>query len=431
MADGGELNYDILIVATGAKIAPEETEGMKGSEWHKSVFDFYTFEGSLALRNKLRNWEGGKLVVHITEMPIKCPVAPLEFAFLADSFFKHKHMRDKVEITYVTPLSGAFTKPKATEALEHLLEEKHIKIESDFAIEHVDNEKKEIVDYGGRAIPFDILVTVPTNKGDEVMERSGMGDDLNYVPTNKATLQSKEYANVFVLGDASNIPASKAGSVAHFEAEILTENILRYIKGEPLKEEFDGHANCFIETGNGKALLIDFNYTHEPVEGSFPFPGIGPLKLLKESRMNHLGKLAFRWIYWNVLLKGTHIPFVSATMSEAGKNTINHYKSTIMEKVIAGKTIAVNEEGYLTDFKQWDKSIADELATEAEISLSPRHWEVLNYLQTEFKNEVPLSIRKIGKSGVVDIKEFYQLFPKAPLKTATKIAGIPKPASCI
>jgi sulfide:quinone oxidoreductase len=319
MVDGSELNYDILIVATGAKIAPEETEGMKGSEWHKSVFDFYTFEGSLALRNKLRNWEGGKLVVHITEMPIKCPVAPLEFAFLADSFFRHKHMRDKVEITYVTPLSGAFTKPKATEALEHLLEEKHIKIESDFAIEHVDNEKKEIVDYGGRSIPFDILVTVPTNKGDEVIERSGMGDDLNYVPTNKATLQSKEYANVFVLGDASNIPASKAGSVAHFEAEILTENILRYIKGEPLKEEFDGHANCFIETGNGKALLIDFNYTHEPVEGSFPFPGIGPLKLLKESRMNHLGKLAFRWIYWNVLLKGTHIPFVSATMSEAGK----------------------------------------------------------------------------------------------------------------
>lgn len=319
MADGSELNYDILIVATGAKIAPEETEGMKGSEWHKSVFDFYTFEGSLALRNKLRNWEGGKLVVHITEMPIKCPVAPLEFAFLADSFFKHKHMRDKVEITYVTPLSGAFTKPKATEALEHLLDEKHIKIESDFAIEHVDNEKKEIVDYGGRTISFDILVTVPTNKGDEVIERSGMGDDLNYVPTHKATLQSKEYANVFVLGDASNIPASKAGSVAHFEAEILTENILRYIKGEPLKEEFDGHANCFIETGNGKALLIDFNYTHEPVEGSFPFPGIGPLKLLKESRMNHLGKLAFRWIYWNVLLKGTHIPFVSATMSESGK----------------------------------------------------------------------------------------------------------------
>lgn len=319
LSNGNEIEYDVLIIATGAKIAPEEIEGMKGEQWQKTVFDFYTFEGSLALRNKLREWDGGRIVVHITEMPIKCPVAPLEFAFLADSYFKNKNMRERVDITYVTPMSGAFTKPKATEALEHLLHEKNINIEGDFAIEHVDNENKKIVDYGGREIPFDILVTVPTNKGDDLMERSGMGDDLNYVPTNKATLQSKDYQNVFVIGDASNIPASKAGSVAHFEAEILTENILRYIKDQPLKEEFDGHANCFIETGGGKALLIDFNYTHEPVEGTFPFPGIGPLRLLKESRMNHMGKLAFRWVYWHMLLKGTHIPFVSATMSEKGK----------------------------------------------------------------------------------------------------------------
>ncbi len=320
MKNGDRLHYDLLIIATGAKIAPEETEGMLGKEWQKSVFDFYTFEGSLALRNKLREWEGGKLVVHITEMPIKCPVAPLEFAFLADSYFKHKNLRDKVDITFVTPLSGAFTKPKATNALQHLLDEKHIKIESDFAIESIDNENKTIIDYGGRVVPFDLLVTVPTNKGDELIARSGMGDDLNYVPTHKATLQSKDWPNIFVLGDATDIAASKAGSVAHFEAEILTDNILRFIAGEPLKEEFDGHANCFVETGNGKALLIDFNYTHEPVEGTFPFPGVGPLRLLKESRINHMGKLAFRWIYWNMLLKGTHIPFVSTTMQEAGKS---------------------------------------------------------------------------------------------------------------
>ncbi|MBS1667503.1 MAG: NAD(P)/FAD-dependent oxidoreductase [Bacteroidetes bacterium] len=320
MQSGDRLHYDILIIATGAKIAPEEVTGMNGKEWQKSVFDFYSFEGSLALRNKLREWKGGKLVVHITEMPIKCPVAPLEFAFLADSYFKNKKMRDQVEITYVTPLSGAFTKPKATAALDHLMLEKNIHIESDFAIAEVDNENKKIIDYGGREIPFDLLVTVPTNKGDELMERSGLGDDLNYVPTNKGTLQSQQYQNIFVLGDASNIPASKAGSVAHFEAEILTENIIRFINGDPLKAEFDGHANCFIETGNGKALLIDFNYTHEPVEGEFPFPGVGPLRLLKESRMNHMGKLAFKWIYWNVLLKGTHIPFVGATMQEAGKH---------------------------------------------------------------------------------------------------------------
>ncbi len=320
MTNGDQLHCDILIIATGAKIAPDETEGMLGSEWQKSVFDFYTYEGALALRNKLREWEGGKLVVHITEMPIKCPVAPLEFAFLSDSFFKQKHMRDKVEITFVTPLSGAFTKPKATNALQHLLDEKNIKIEADFAVEKIDNENKTLVDYGGRVVPFDLLVTVPTNKGDALIERSGMGDDLNYVPTNKETLQSKDWQNIFVLGDATNIAASKAGSVTHFEAEILTDNILRYIAGEPLKAEFDGHANCFVETGNGKALLIDFNYTHEPVEGTFPFPGVGPLRLLHESRINHMGKLAFRWIYWNMLLKGNHIPFVSATMQEAGKN---------------------------------------------------------------------------------------------------------------
>ena len=313
------LNYDILIIATGSKIAPDETEGLLGPLWKKDIFDFYTFEGALALRNKLREWEGGKLVVHLTEMPIKCPVAPLEFTFLADSYFRKKGMRDKVEITYVTPLSGAFTKPTCTKALNYLLEEKGIKIETDFAIMEVDNDKKEIVDYAEKAIPFDLLVTVPTNMGDEVIERSGLGDDLNFVPTHKHTLQSKEHDNIFVIGDATDVPASKAGSVAHFQAETLTDNIILYSKGFNLKEEFDGHANCFIETGNNKALLIDFNYDNEPVHGTFPFAKIGPLKLLKESVLNHWGKLAFRWIYWNMLLKGIAIPFVSRNMSFKGK----------------------------------------------------------------------------------------------------------------
>lgn len=313
------INYDILIVATGTRLAPEETEGMKGENWYNTVFDFYTFEGAKSLRDKLRIWEGGKMVIHFTEMPIKCPVAPLEFAFLADSFFKDKGIRDKVDITYVTPLDGAFTKPKATAALGYLLEEKNIKVVTDFNIEKVDNENSQIVDYGDNTVDFDLLVTVPTNVGDDLIERSGMGDELNFVPTNKTTLQSEIQKNIFVIGDATNVPTSKAGSVAHFEAEILTENILRYIQNKPLKEEFDGHANCFIETGNKKALLIDFNYTTEPVKGKFPFPVIGPMSLLKESKLNHLGKLAFRWIYWNVLLKGISIPFVSATMSKSGK----------------------------------------------------------------------------------------------------------------
>ncbi len=313
------LNYDILIIATGSKIAPEEIEGMKGENWHKKVFDFYTFEGALALRNKLREWQGGHMVVHLTEMPIKCPVAPLEFAFLADSYFQKKGIRDKVKLTYVTPLSGAFTKEQCSRSLGHLLKEKNINLEIDFAIESVDNENNKIIDYGGREVPFDLLVTVPTNMGDEVIARSGMGDDLNFVPTHPNTLQSKEYENVFVIGDATNVPASKAGSVAHFEAETLTDNILLHIEGKPLKPEFDGHANCFIETGNNKALLIDFNYKQEPVEGTFPIPGVGPLKLLKESVFNHWGKLAFRWIYWNILLKARPIPLVGRNMSTRGK----------------------------------------------------------------------------------------------------------------
>ncbi|RED47388.1 type III sulfide quinone reductase, selenoprotein subtype [Seonamhaeicola aphaedonensis] len=314
------LDYDVLIIATGSKTAPDEVEGMLGDNWYKSIFDFYTYEGALALRNKLREWEGGKLVIHITEMPIKCPVAPLEFAFLADSYFKKKGIRDKVEITYVTPLSGAFTKEKCSKSLGYLLKEKNINLEIDFAIEHVNNDNNKIIDYADKAIDFDLLVTVPTNMGDEVIERSGLGDDLNFVPTHHNTLQSLAHENIFVIGDATNVPASKAGSVAHFQAETLTDNILLYVEGKPLKEEFDGHANCFIETGDNKALLIDFNYEQEPVEGTFPFAGIGPLRLLKESVFNHWGKLAFRWIYWNMLLKGIPIPFVSRNMSLKGKN---------------------------------------------------------------------------------------------------------------
>ena len=200
LENGRNVKYDILIIATGCKIAPEEVPGMKGDTWQKNIFDFYTFEGSCALAKKLETWPGGKLVVHITEMPIKCPVAPLEFAFLADSFFLNKGMRDKVEITYVTPLSGAFTKEKCTTALTYLLKDKNIKIVPDFAVEHIDGENGKIVDYGGDEVPFDLLVTIPTNMGDEVMARSGFGDDMNYVPTDKHTLQTTVKENIFAIG---------------------------------------------------------------------------------------------------------------------------------------------------------------------------------------------------------------------------------------
>ena len=307
LKDGSGLKYDVLIVATGCRTAPEETEGMLGPKWRVNVHDFYTLDGARALREKLASFSGGRVVVHVNEMPIKCPVAPLEFTFLADSFFRDRGIRDKVTLTYVTPLSGAFTKPKASGKLSHLLTDKGINLVTDFVAEKVDQENDRLVCFDGRDVPYDLLVTTPTNMGDEAVRRSALGDDLDFVPTHKHTLQSLRHPDVFVIGDATNIPASKAGSVAHFESETLADNVLRHIAGEPLKEEFDGHSNCFIESGNGKALLIDFNYEFEPHEGNFPF-AFGPMKLLEESRLNHLGKLAFRHVYWHVLLKAWPMP---------------------------------------------------------------------------------------------------------------------------
>jgi sulfide:quinone oxidoreductase len=321
LTGGDTLEYDLLIIATGTTPRPEETPGLKGDLWYKDIFDFYTFEGATALAEKFKTWEGGRLVINLAESIFKCPVAPLEFAFLADAYFEDRGIRDEVEIFYVTPLSGAFTKPKATEFLGSLMEKKGITVIPDFYLERVDDERKTLISYDEREVDFDLLVSVPVNMGADFVDESGMGDadDLNFVPTDKHTLRSKEYDDIFVIGDATNVPASKAGSVAHFEADVLTENILDVVRGEEPHERFDGHANCFIETGHGKAALIDFNYDTEPLPGTFPLPVLGPMKLLEESRMNHLGKLAFKWAYWHMLLTGRKIP-VSTDMSMTGKH---------------------------------------------------------------------------------------------------------------
>jgi len=320
LKNGSKIKYDILIVATGSKIVPDEVEGLAGDEWYKSIFDFYTIEGALGLHSALENFNGGQLVVHLKEMPIKCPVAPLEFVFLADWYLSKRGIREATEITYVTPLPGAFTKQNCSTVLGYLLNEKNIKMQPDFDLDHVDSGAKKLVSFDETTVNYDLLVEIPTNMGDAAIERSEIGDELNFIPTDKHTLQSKGHDNIFVIGDATDVPASKAGSVAHFQAETLTENIARYIAGKELEPGFDGHANCFIESGYGKAFLIDFNYDYEPVEGTFPIPGIGPFSLLKETRINHFGKLAFKWLYWNILLKAYPIPGISHHMTKAGKN---------------------------------------------------------------------------------------------------------------
>jgi sulfide:quinone oxidoreductase len=316
---GTQVDYDILIIATGSKIVPDEIEGLTGEGWMKDAFDFYTIEGATALAERLKTFEGGKLVVHLCEMPIKCPVAPLEFTLLADAYLRKRGIRDKTELIYVSPLSEAFTKHNCSVVLGGMLKDKNIHFIADYAVERVDGAVKKIYSYDEREVEYDLLVSIPTNMGDDVIERSSLGDDLNFIPTHKHTLQSKAHENIFVIGDATDLPSSKAGSVAHFQADVLTENIQLFIAGKALLEKFDGHANCFIESGNGKAFLIDFNYDLEPVQGTFPLPGIGPFSLLKETRINHMGKMAFKWIYWNLLMKARPMPGITTQMTTVGK----------------------------------------------------------------------------------------------------------------
>ncbi len=317
-ADGETLPYDVLVVATGCDIDPARLEGLAGPGWQKTAYDFYTPAGSVALARALDGFSGGRLVVNPVEMPIKCPVAPLEFAFLADAFLTARGLRDKTEIVYATPLDGAFTKPVASRLLGDMLHKRRIQLEPDFAAQSVDGERRVLTAYDGRALDYDLLVSVPPHGGSDLMVRSGLGDDLGFVPTDPHTLQTKAHANIFALGDATDLPASKAGSVAHFQAEILEDNILRFVRGQAPLPAFDGHSNCFIETGFGKAMLIDFNYETEPLPGRFPLPGIGPFTLLEESATNHWGKLAFKWAYWNLLVKGEPLP-LEPRMSRLGK----------------------------------------------------------------------------------------------------------------
>ncbi len=323
LTDDRTLPYDFLIIATGTSPRPDQTPGMIGPEWRKSIHEFYTLEGATALANTLADWQGGRLVVHIVDMPIKCPVAPLEFTFLADSYFTERAMRDRVEMVFVTPLDGAFTKPIASKHLGGILEDRKVSLESDFMVEHIDTDATSLVSFDERRVPFDLLVTIPLNMGADYVARSGLGDDLNYVPVDKQTLLSKAHDNIFAIGDASDIPTSKAGSVAHFSIELFEDNFISHIHGRPMTKLFDGHANCFIESGHGKGMLIDFNYDTEPLPGKYPLPGFGPFSLLRESEANHWGKMTFRWVYWNLLLTGKDMPF-EPLMSMAGKELEVH-----------------------------------------------------------------------------------------------------------
>jgi sulfide:quinone oxidoreductase len=319
--DKGIFPYDYLVSSMGCHLDTEAVEGLADVMGTKGVHTFYTLDGAQKLKQALNQFKEGRLVIDICEMPIKCPVAPIEFAFLADFYLKQKGIRDRVEISLVTPYAGAFTKPNANRVLSTIAEEKGIKIVPNFSAASVDADKRKIASFDGRDVEYDLLVAIPANSGPAVLDDSGLGDGSGFALTDPRTLKSKKADFIYCMGDNTNVATSKAGSVAHFESDTVLENILHEINGKPADATFDGHANCFIESGHHKALLIDFNYDMEPLEGSFPMPVVGPFSLLKETYMNHMGKLAFKWVYWNLLLPGRlgSMPFVEAHMSFMGK----------------------------------------------------------------------------------------------------------------
>ncbi len=312
-----KYNYDMLIIATGCTTAPEEVEGMMEG-WQKDIHEFYSLDGAVALREKLKYFDSGRIVLNIAELPYKCPVAPLEFVYMADWFFDVNGVRDNVEIEFVTPIGGAFSKPIASRMLGEIMAQKNIKVTPNFDIAQVNADEKTIESHKGEKVDYDLLVSIPPNFGAKFLEGSGLEDPLRFIDTDHFTLKAKKADNIFVVGDATNVPTSKAGAVAHYEMETIVENVVREIDGQEPKETFDGHATCFICSGYEKAFLIDFNYKYEPLPGKFPFPGMGPFSLLGDSYLNYWGKMMFKWVYWNMMLKGVELP-LEQQLTMAGK----------------------------------------------------------------------------------------------------------------
>ncbi len=313
----GHYDYDWLVLATGCRIAPEEIDGMEDA-WQKDVFDYYTLEGAMALYKRMKYFDAGKIVLNIAEIPYKCPIAPLEFVFMADWFFTVNGVRDKVDIEFVTPLDNVFTKPVAAKRLAEFAAQKNIKVTPHFEIAQVNANEKTIESHQGAKIGYDLLVAIPPNMGDQALIDSEISDPVGFVPTDNHTLKVENAERMFAIGDTTNVPTSKAGSVAHYMSYTLVENLVRDIEGHPPKPTFDGHATCFLASGFEKAILLDFNYDVEPLPGKFPFPGMGPFSLLQESLSNHWGKMMFQWVYWNLLMKGLDLP-LEPQMNIAGK----------------------------------------------------------------------------------------------------------------
>lgn len=286
MDDGTVYPYDMLVVATGAHIAPEELPGYVERAHH-----FYSAEAALRLHAALRDFSGGKVVVGVADIPYKCPPAPLEFTFMLDDYLRERGLRDKTEITYLSPINRVFTIESVAEFVTPLLDERGIGYELFFNTESIDPQAHTVSSMEGTTLPFDLLVLIPPHRGAPIVRASGLGDAQGWIPTDRETLQSKDDPHIYVLGDASDLPVSKSGSAAHFEAKVVADRIVAAVKGEPVEARYDGAVMCFLETGRGQASQLVFDYSKPPQP---PQP----------NQFYHFEKALFNRAYWYLVPSG-------------------------------------------------------------------------------------------------------------------------------
>lgn len=286
LAGGELLPYDHLVVATGSRTVMEEVPG--GAAAHT----FYTHEGAERLREELLRFDGGRILVGVAGIPYKCPPAPVEFVFLLDDHLRARGLRERSEIKLLSPLNRAFTIEVTSKLVQPILAERDIELVTFFNVESIDAESKTVSSLEGETFPYDLLVLVPPHRGAQLIEDSGLGDGRGWVPVDRETLRHKSVDHLWALGDATDIPISKSGSVAHYEAPIVAEQIVAAVKGLPAPERrYAGKVMCFLETGRGRATTINFDYTHDPVS---PPP----------SKVWHWGKALFNKTYWHTVPQG-------------------------------------------------------------------------------------------------------------------------------
>ena len=285
LARGGRLPYDYLVMTTGSRLDREAVPGYGDSH------DFYSLEGALRLREELRRFKGGRIVLGVAGIPYKCPPAPVEFVLMLDEHLRKRGLREKSGVTLLSPLNRAFTIESASKLVQPLFDKRGIELKTFFNVEAVDPVARSVSSIEGETADYDLLVLVPPHKGSAVVAASGLGDASGWIPTDRNTLQHKRFERIFALGDATDLPISKSGSTAHFEAPVVASRIASLVRGTAPKTAYGGRVMCFLETGGGRATSLRFDYAHPPVP---PAP----------SRLWHWAKWAFNRMYWVTVPQG-------------------------------------------------------------------------------------------------------------------------------